>query len=133
MAIKPPAQPNQVQPAGRREPPNRSSGASGAGSAPPAVQVSPPHGSPGVDVRQHRAHMHGGGKMGHQHAHAALLSLSDKLPAIPEAFDPDKMYRVRLKYTVKDGETHLRPSHDVQMSGKLAQEHRAAISGAKVV
>lgn len=89
----------------------------------------------GLHDARHHAHAHGGGKATHQMAHAALLSLSDDLPKLPAKFDPEKMYRVRLKHTIlgADGMTYLRPSNDVTMRGDFAETKREAIAGADVI
>jgi hypothetical protein len=71
----------------------------------------------------------------HREAMKKLWAHSDNLPAPPEQFDADKIYHVKLTKAVmpSNHSFHLKPSQDVLVNGKVAQEIREFISGAKQV
>jgi hypothetical protein len=71
----------------------------------------------------------------HRDAMQKLWAHTDNLPAIPEQFEADKIYHVKLtkQVTPADHSFPLRPSQDVQVTGKVAEEIREFICGAKIV
>lgn len=60
---------------------------------------------------------------------------SAHLPAAPEQFQADKIYRIKIKSTVKasDHSFHFRPSQDIQVTGQIANEIKEYISHALLV
>ena len=71
----------------------------------------------------------------HRETMRKLWAHSDHLPAVPAEFEMDKIYRVKLTKAVmpSDHSFPLRPSQVVLVNGKVAQEIREFICGAKMV
>lgn len=71
----------------------------------------------------------------HREKQAALLALSANMLPPPDVFDEDKMYRVKLTKSVipTDHQLPLRPSQDVLVNGKVANEIREHIHSARMI
>jgi hypothetical protein len=68
-------------------------------------------------------------------AHKKMWAHSANFAAPPDRFDDDKIYRIKINRVVMatDHAFHFRPSQDIQVSGKIANEIKDYICGAKVV
>jgi len=67
-------------------------------------------------------------------AHQEAL-INQNLSAPPDTFDEEKTYRVQMKWAVllPGTDIHLRPMDFVEVSGKVANEHKDAIAAAREV
>lgn len=64
-----------------------------------------------------------------------LLGPSSNLPSAPHAFDEEKVYRIKVTNPVTPAghQFPFRPSQDIQVTGKVANEIKEFISGAAIV